>query len=541
MNRLLATLGLLLTTCPISSAQSTPTVHFSIDAKENVKPISRFIYGINQFHGVVDGMTGPYSNVPFVRLGGNRFTAYNWVTNASNAGSDYHFQNDDYLVSGDAYKGIEDAPGGADIPIIQIAKDHQAAVLLTVPINGYVAADKNGDGDVHKSGADYLHARFLHESPRKKEKFSLTPDPKSPVIYEDEFANWLFTKYPYGLTDATTPIWLSLDNEPDFWSHTHKEIHPQPLTYAEFTSESVDYASAIKDVAPTTLIFGPVNYGWSGFTTLQSAPDAKANGDFQSYYLSEMAKAEKTTGKRLLDVFDVHRYPEATGNGVRVMGGRTNSTPPVAAARMAAPRSLWDPTFTETSWITKASTHGPIRLIPRLKEKIEKNYPGTKLAITEYDPGGGNDISGGIAQADMLGIFGREDVFAAALWPNPDTPYLGPAIEMYRNFDGKNATFGDTSIKADTDDITTTSIYASFDSNDSGRMVLVAINKTDHPLSAAMQFSNAPQFKTARIFQLTGKQPAVQPAGTLNIDASGNFAYTMPSLSVSTLELTSKN
>jgi Glycoside hydrolase family 44 len=540
MNRLFASLGLLLTTCSIAYTQPTPTVQFNIDAKQDVKPISRYIYGINQFHGVVDGMTGPYSNVPFVRLGGNRFTAYNWVTNASNAGNDYHFQNDDYLVSGDAYKGIEEAPGGADMPIIQIAKEHQAAVLLTVPINGYVSADKKGDGDVRKSGADYLRTRFLPELPRKKEKFSLTPDPKSTVIYEDEFVNWLFTKYPYCLTDATTPIWLSLDNEPDFWSHTHKEIHPQPLTYEELTNESIDYASAIKDVAPAAIIFGPVNYGWSGYTSLQDAPDAKANGDFQSYYLSEMAKAEKTTGKRLLDVFDVHWYPEATGNGIRVMG-RPNSTPPVAAARMAAPRSLWDSTYTETSWITKASTHGPIRLIPRLREKIEKNYPGTKLAITEYDPGGGNDISGGIAQADMLGIFGREEVFAAALWPGRNIPYLGPAIEMYRNFDGENACFGDISVKADTDDIKTSSIYASLDSANAGRMVLVAINKTDHPIAAAMQLKNAQAFKSARVFRLTGEKPAIQSAGILSIEANENFTYTMPAFSVSTLELMDKN
>ena len=33
------------------------------------------------------------------RVGGNRMTAYNWENNASNAGSDYQFENDDYLCS----------------------------------------------------------------------------------------------------------------------------------------------------------------------------------------------------------------------------------------------------------------------------------------------------------------------------------------------------------------------------------------------------------------------------------------------------------
>jgi hypothetical protein len=35
---------------------------------------------------------------------------------------------------------------------------------------------------------------------------------------------------------------------------------------------------------------------------------------------------------------------------------------------------------------------------------------------TEYNNGGGEHIAG-IAQADNLGIFGAQGVFAAALWP----------------------------------------------------------------------------------------------------------------------------
>src|SRR5579863_2622382 len=90
-----------------TACQQTPIVRINIDARQDVKPISRFIYGINQFHGVLDGMDGPYSNLTFTRLGGNRFTAYNWTSNASNAGSDYFFHNDDYLVSGDLFKGVK--------------------------------------------------------------------------------------------------------------------------------------------------------------------------------------------------------------------------------------------------------------------------------------------------------------------------------------------------------------------------------------------------------------------------------------------------
>src|SRR5690242_11325356 len=45
------------------------------------KPISPYIYGMNFFAG--SSLTNP---VTLDRLGGNRWTGYNWETNASNAG-----------------------------------------------------------------------------------------------------------------------------------------------------------------------------------------------------------------------------------------------------------------------------------------------------------------------------------------------------------------------------------------------------------------------------------------------------------------------
>ena len=135
-----------------------------------------------------------------------------------------------------------------------------------------------------------------------------------------------------------------------------------------------------------------------------------------------MAAAGTTAGRRLLDVLDVHWYPEARGacvgdpmDGCRITDN--NNEAGVVAARMEAPRSLWDSSYRETSWIQNVLGADAIRLLPRLKGKIAAHYPGTKLAITEYNYGGGNHISGAIAQADVLGIFGREGLFAATLWP----------------------------------------------------------------------------------------------------------------------------
>jgi Glycoside hydrolase family 44 len=529
-------IGLILSLCITALAQQSPAIRFDVDAKQDVRPISRFIYGINQFHGVLDGMDGPYSNCTLSRLGGNRLTAYNWTNNGSNAGNDWHFQNDGYLVDGPMFQGVGDLPGGANIPIIQTAYDHHAAALLTIPINGYVAADKKTVNNV-RDEPDFLNTQFRPEKPRKNAPFTLNPDPAGSAVYEDEFVNWVKTKYPYGQDDPQRPIFFSLDNEPDWWSHTHPEIHPKPVTYAELIEKNIAYAAAAKDVMDKALIFGPVNYGWEGYVRLQDAPDAN-DRDFQEVYLQSMAKAEETYHHRLLDVMDVHWYPEATGNGVRIINNPADETvPAVVAARLQAPRSLWDSTYTEQSWITQDQLHAPIRLIPRLMDKIEQNYPGTKLAITEYSYGAGDDISGGVAEADVLGIFGREGLFAAALWPDKNIPFIGGAFEMYRNFDANNGTFGDLSVQAKTNDIERTSIYASLDSQNPNRMVIVLINKTPQPLPADLEIHGTHAFAQARAYQLTAEGPHPRPAGTLAIAGGQSLNYTMPAYSVTTLQL----
>jgi hypothetical protein len=74
-----------------NSVAEIATVHFVFHAARDVRPISRYIYGVNQFQLFFDGMDGPWSNATFTRLGGDRFTAYNWTNSASQAGNDFHW------------------------------------------------------------------------------------------------------------------------------------------------------------------------------------------------------------------------------------------------------------------------------------------------------------------------------------------------------------------------------------------------------------------------------------------------------------------
>src|SRR3954452_8198923 len=116
---------------PLEPRRLLATVHFTIDPSQNVHAISRFIYGINQ------SFAGAFANNTLTRLGGNRWTAYNWENNASNAGKDFQYQNDAFLGGGNT-------PGGAVMPALASASTRNAGTILTVPINGYISADKNG-------------------------------------------------------------------------------------------------------------------------------------------------------------------------------------------------------------------------------------------------------------------------------------------------------------------------------------------------------------------------------------------------------------
>ncbi|MBC8106590.1 MAG: endoglucanase A [Anaerolineae bacterium] len=498
-------------------ATKPTVVRFAIDSSADVRPISPYIYGMNQHAKTV-------SSRPLTRIGGNRWTAYNWENNASNAGSDWHHQSDDFMSK-------SDVPGEPVRLVLEQAAKNKQALVVTVPIGGYVSADKGPEGDVNQT-PDYLNKRFRKSLPKKNSALSLKPDLADAFVYQDEFVNWV----EKSKHDPNQVIFYSLDNEPDLWSHTHARIHPEKLTYAELAQKTIDFAGGIKGVKPDAMVFGAVNYGWNGYRTLQNAPDENGR-DFHQFFLAEMKKAEASAGLRLLDVLDVHWYPEARGDDVRVTGKET--TPDVVAARVQSPRSLWDPTYVETSWITKDSTQGkPIAMIPRLKNDVEQFYPGTKIAITEYNYGGADHISGAIAQADVLGIFGQQGIFAACWWPESDkTDFIENAFDMYQNYDGKGGHFGDQSIAATSDDIATASVYASVDEKDPSVMTIVLINRSDTDVTGELSIKHATPLIKVETFQLTSAAAKINSLGQTELKKPNHLSSTLPAYSVTTLRL----
>ena len=518
------------------------------------RPISPFIYGLN--FAEAESVWG--KNVPrgitLSRFGGNRLTAYNWQTNASNCGNDCNgaFPNDDYLGGGDR-------PGEAVRFRAAWAFDHDAAFLATVPMLGWVAGDKAGPVSLELPAAERLAQRFRASRARKGRPFSDARDLTEPTVYQDEFVAWLERIFPFARSNPRRTIFYGLDNEPDLWGFTHEEVrgrgaHKQPtLTgYEELVQLSSEYASAVKEAAPGALVFGPVLSNWNGFANLyhNSVPDPAGGRFFLEYYLDAMRHAEVLRGRRLLDVLDVHWYAEAmSAHHQSVSNEWAPQDPAMVEARVQSPRSLWDPSYREQSWVA-AAAGGPLRLVPRLREMISLHYPGTRIAITEYSYHRGGDISGAVAQADALGIFGREGVFAAALWPlSSPWAYEGDldrayactfdAFRMFRDYDGRGGAFGDVALGATTSDLERTSIYASSDLAAPPRLVLVALNKSQAPVDARVVLTSAFPYARAEVWQLTGEvgrcSGPTRATGADAVVSRGEFTVRLPALSVSTL------
>ena len=521
-----------------SQASATPSpvpqVTVTVDPT-NTNPISPWIYGLNFYTGIA----GAPPQLTLDRAGGNRWTAYNWETNASNAGSDYLYENDDYLSS-------STTPAEAVRSFVTADQSLGMASVMTVQLQGLVAGDENGPVSV-ANPPDL--SRFKQVIDKKSSitpsPFTATPDTSDAYVYMDEFLWSMDQKVP-GIFGANAPLptFVSLDNEPELWNSTHLEVQgPSPISSDDYITKTINLTKALKDQFPNVTIFGPVHYGFDGIYNWQGELSATPDGAnwFPDKYLPAIKSASDTYGKPLVDVYDFHWYSEATDGSTRVVNLTSSTlTDAQVQAIVQSPRSLWDPTFTENSWITNDVLGEPIKLLPRLQAKIDEEFPGTKISITEYENGGDNHIAGTIAEADNLGIFGRQGVFAATLWPLGNCPYILAGFRAFRGFDGTTASFGDTSLEATSSNVQNVALYASSDSTKLGRFVFVAINRSTAAQVTAI--NGVSLSGTASVYQMTASsaqgQNPIHPVLAQQMPVSGSsLTVTLPALSVSTIEV----
>ncbi|MBI3618780.1 hypothetical protein HY213_01960 [Candidatus Peregrinibacteria bacterium] len=181
----------------------------------------------------------------------------------------------------------------------------------------------------------------------------------------------------------------------------------------------------------------------------------------------------------------------------------------------------------------------------------EQNSP---LPNITYNYGDGFHISHAIAQADALGIFGREGLFAAS-WQSlgyPETidnpfyanSFITGAFDMYLDYDGKGSSVGDRSLTLDNPDGARLSLYAMKSTKDPTLLHIIAINKTTTETPIGIQLVGiGATAKTAAVYRLTASSLKPKAAGQITLLNDSSLVEDrtlydrLPPLSVTTFEI----
>ncbi len=495
----------------------------TVDAGNQTHAISPYIYGMNAY--TLSTSVAKAGNIGIARWGGDSTSRYNYQLKVTNDASDYYFENQSL-----AYQV---GPTGYFNDLVSSDSSLGIATLGTVPVLGWVAKDATSCSfptstypsqvsiDTSRGCGNGLYPEGVHGCTNASgcNITGNSASATSTAVGASWAGSWVASLVSTFGTAANGGVAVyDLDNEPSWWDGVHRDVHPAPFTYDEVTNNGIATAQAIKAADPTAAVSGPViDYWWAYFYSKKdieagwgtgpcyqpwsSPSDRTAHGGTPmiEYYLQQFAAYESAHSQRLLDYVDLHTY-FAPDNLAFSIAGDTS----VQQIRLDSTRVFWDPTYTDPNfpqpnYVTDANYTAncstPLQapqVIPMMHNWVNADYPGTKLAITEYNWGGLESINGAIAQADILGIFGREGLDLGTLWGPPDATTQVPglmAFEAFRNYDGANSTFGNGALASTSTDQSKLAVYGALRTKDNA-VTLVVLNKTYGDLTTTVSLGN---------------------------------------------------
>lgn len=502
---------------------------------------------------------------PVRRWGGNSVTRYNWRSAVHNTASDYFYQN---IVDEVADESLLPHGSSSDL-FVDEALAAGALPLLTAPAIGWTPVDvreKKWSFSIDTYGQQLLdECRFYGSNPPSwctADSGDGTCDPATNTTGFCSPEGQIVGNDPTDTSLAITPTFVSdwvnhlisrvgtaenggvglwaIDNEPMLWNSTHRDVFPDPLTYDDLWSRTLQTAQAIKGADPSAEVLGPVVWGWCAYFTSASdaaldngscvdGPDRQAHGGLPllQWYLDQICQAEADTGVRPVDYLDVHFYPQG---GVAGLDGSSSEDPVTAARRLRSVAELWDPGYVSESWINE-----PIFLIPRLRSWIDGRCPGVGLAVTEYRWGADDGTSSALAHAEVLALFGREGVDLATRWVAPEPgSRVEDAYELFLNYDGAGSRINGDSVRAVSDAPDDLGTYAV--SAVDGSLWLVLINRSTEPLAAEVSVVGGWIPGDAPLYRFDGANP-LAAVGTVSLPSTGDiFRVALPGRSVSLVE-----
>lgn len=514
----------------LSSSHAAAQVTIQVDPAADQRPISPLIYGANfaSSEQIAEG------GLTLTRWGGNRTTRYNYLIDVDNTAFDYYFENLPGCWSA-AGNWCSSPPSDAKEQsganaFLSGAVSSNVVALFTVPTMGWVA-----------NAAQYGHPFDCSCTQAGQDAY----DP-----YESSCGNgqsggmWVDCGAQTDTSIAIDPAWVkdwvtylvgkfgpsngrriyALDNEPALWFSTHHDMRKTRLGYDELWQKMRDYAVAILEADPTAEIAGPAEWGYPNFFCSdlddisqgcsENSPDRGAHGgtELVAWLLDQANAYEQQNGKRILHYLDLHYYPQGGTNPTRT-------------------RSLWDATYVDPSWINDT-----IRLVPRMRDWVSGHYPGTKLALSEFDFYDHDQGVGAVTYAEILGILGREGMDLATTWSPPATTEAAfAAYRLFRNYDGAGGAFESTSVRV----TVTGSNVAAFAATSPTRMT-VAIANEGTATSATIDVGAFEAGSSAQIYRHAGTGSDVSADADIVVN-NGSATVDLPGTSITMVVFSGTN
>jgi hypothetical protein len=499
------------------------------------------IYGI----GAADTATLNALNIQFGREGGNATTRYNWQQNASNRAQDWFYESIGYSSA---------TPGAEYDSLIAAVRAAGGDLSVTIPMLGWVA----------KLGANrsitysYPRARFPNQQafdpwqpnagnglfPDGSQIPGADPNDANTPADANFQAGWVqHLMQQWGTAGSGGQRFYTLDNEPDLWHETHRDVLPTGITMEQLRDRIITYATMLKSLDPNAQVeagefsgylgllisgydlwWGSHN-GWGG-----ALPDQSAHGgqNIAPWLLNQLRLHDQATGTRLVDYFTTHYYPQGGefNNSFSGLDNPTDSqyapyvTQSLQLLRNRSTRALWDPNYVNESWIADLADN-KTNLIPRLHQWVNANYAGTKLGLTEYNWGAERHMNGATTEADVLGILGREGMDLANIWASltPNTA-LYNTFKLYRNYDGQRSAFGDTSVRTTVENPDQVSAFSAVRGTD-GSLTIMVVNKNlwsaanpNATTSITINLANFQAAGVAQRWQLAATNPSAAVQNT---------------------------
>lgn len=302
-------LTMLLLTAGLYTSAVQADVSITIDTETDNIPISPYIYGRN-------GAPANNSEYEMIREAGIRFermsdgnncTKYNWKKKLTS--------------HPDWYGNVYDCDWDSRASKFQ-EKLPEIKGLFAFQLLGKVAKSK----DYNFKDWDYNKSQWWTGCTKKVVGGGYFDDNKKAVLgdtslyLQDWPADSTVAIYPHWRDDLGLDMeqfnYWNMDNEMEIWGGTHDDVMPGTYTdsiYEDIMQKYFAVAKAARAINPNIKLCGP--NAASEWTWFQGCGNTQPtyNGKtycWLEYFIMRCAEEQKKTGIRMIDVFDIHNYPQ---------------------------------------------------------------------------------------------------------------------------------------------------------------------------------------------------------------------------------------